>query len=76
MKVGVITTKQNVNFEADVVKYIGNDPESFGRNMFRVLREFDEEGIRVIISEGLEGIGLGLAVMNRLRKAASEIVGV
>ncbi len=75
-KIGVMTTKPNINLKADVVKYIGNDPESFGRNMFRVLREFDEEGVDVIISEGLEDIELGLAVMNRLRKAASEIVEV
>jgi len=34
------------------------------------LREFDLEGVDVIIAEGIPTQGLGLAVMNRLRKAS------
>ena len=39
-------------------------------NLFRLLREFDEENVDVIIAEGVPTEGLGLAVMNRLRKAS------
>jgi L-threonylcarbamoyladenylate synthase len=35
-----------------------------------LLREFDIENVDVIIAEGIPNEGLGLAVMNRLRKAA------
>jgi len=40
------------------------------RNLFRLLREFDAENVDVIIAEGVSTEGLGLAIMNRLRKAA------
>jgi L-threonylcarbamoyladenylate synthase len=39
-------------------------------NLFKLLREFDSENVDVIIAEGISPEGLGLAVMNRLRKAA------
>lgn len=75
-KVGVITTDESSEFDVDVTKCVGRDASAFGRNIFRVLRELDDEGVDIILSEGLEDIGLGLAVMNRLRKAASEIIVV
>jgi L-threonylcarbamoyladenylate synthase len=40
------------------------------KNLFKVLREFDAEGVKFVAAEGLEPVGIGLAVMNRLRKAA------
>ncbi|MEM0312995.1 MAG: Sua5 family C-terminal domain-containing protein, partial [Candidatus Bathyarchaeia archaeon] len=57
---------------ADVVKSIGSRGclEEVARNLFRLLREFDAEGVDVIIAEGVPADGLGLAVMNRLRKAS------
>ncbi|PTD94769.1 threonylcarbamoyl-AMP synthase, partial [archaeon SCG-AAA382B04] len=45
-------------------------PETVAENLFRILREFDDEGIDIILAEGLETAGIGLAIMNRLRKAA------
>ena len=38
--------------------------------MFDLLRWFDAQGTEVILAEGVDMVGLGLAVMNRLRKAA------
>ena len=38
--------------------------------LFHVLREFDEDKVDVIVSEGIAEEGIGLAVMNRLKKAA------
>jgi L-threonylcarbamoyladenylate synthase len=38
--------------------------------LFRLLREFNTERVDVIIAEGLPLEGLGLAIVNRLRKAA------
>lgn len=40
------------------------------RNVFKTLRRLDEEKIDLAIVEGFEEKGLGLAVMNRLRKAS------
>ncbi|GAF87137.1 unnamed protein product, partial [marine sediment metagenome] len=39
-------------------------------NLFAILRSFDKEGFKIIIAEGLEEHDLGLAIMERLRKAA------
>jgi len=44
------------------------------KNLFKVLRELDSIGANLAIIEGVEEKGLGLAVMNRLRKAAVKII--
>ncbi|MCD6446164.1 threonylcarbamoyl-AMP synthase [Candidatus Bathyarchaeota archaeon] len=73
MKVGVLATNQTVDcYRADVVKSLGerDDLKDVAKNLFKLLREFDFEGVDVIIAEGVSTRGLGLAVMNRLRKAS------
>lgn len=72
-RVGVLTTDENFDYyRADVVKSLGSrkNLKVIANNLFRLLREFDSEKVEVIIAEGLPLEGLGLAVMNRLRKAA------
>jgi L-threonylcarbamoyladenylate synthase len=72
-KVGVLATNETAGYyRADVVKSLGSrkDLRVIAKNLFRFLREFDLEGIDVIIAEGIPTEGLGLAVMNRLRKAS------
>ncbi len=73
-KLGVLCTDETVGSYAGVcvLKSLGSreDLASVARSLFRLLREFDEEGVDVIIAEGVSSEGLGLAVMNRLRKAA------
>ena len=72
-RVGVLSTDENKHlYRADVVKSLGsrNDPACMARKLFRLLREFDEEKVDVIIAEGVPMRHLGLAVMNRLRKAS------
>lgn len=39
-------------------------------NLYNALRSFDEQAVDVIYAEGITEQGLGLAVMNRLRKAS------
>ncbi len=72
-KVGVLATDESLRqYAADVVKSLGSrrDLATIGKNMFSSLREFDSDGVDVIIAEGVPAKGLGLAVMNRLRKAS------
>jgi len=42
------------------------------RSLFSALREVDSLGITLIVSEAFEEKGIGLAIMNRLRKASSS----
>lgn len=66
-RVGVMATEE---FEADEFYHLGRTVEDVAKNLFGALRELDRRGVDVIIAEGVEERGLGLAVMNRLRKAA------
>lgn len=73
-KVGILATDESVsNYDGDVLRSLGsrNNLAEVARNLFRLLREFDEENVDMIIAEGVPARGLGLAVMNRLRRAAS-----
>lgn len=72
-RIGVLASSESAGvYKADVVKCFGSrdDLAAFAKNLFRLLREFDLEGVDVILSEGVPAEGLGLAVMNRLRKAS------
>jgi len=72
-KVGVLATDETASYyRADVVKSLGSrsDLAVIANNLFRLLREFDLEGVNLIVAEGVPAKGLGLAVMNRLRKAS------
>lgn len=73
VKVGILATKETVSsYKADVIKSLGSRSclEEIAKNLFRLLREFDADGVDLIIAEGVPAEGLGLAVMNRLRKAS------
>ncbi|MDR6225499.1 L-threonylcarbamoyladenylate synthase [Desmospora profundinema] len=72
-KVGILTTEERrKRYRADWVLPCGrrSDPASVARNLYRVLRCFDELGAEWIVAEGFEGKGLYDSVMNRLSKAA------
>lgn len=74
---GVIATDATkAQYHATVVKSVGDrrrEAET-ARELYRVLREFDEEEVDVIYSEAFAEKGLGQAIMNRLLKAAGHRV--
>jgi L-threonylcarbamoyladenylate synthase len=59
---------------AERVIIIGNTPEAVAKRLFDALRWLDSQKLDVIIAEGLPEKGFGMAVMNRLRRAASRIL--
>ncbi|HHY46397.1 MAG TPA: threonylcarbamoyl-AMP synthase [Firmicutes bacterium] len=56
-----------------LVKSAGSrrDLSTVASRVFALLREFDRDGADIILVEGVPETGLGFAIMNRLRKAAS-----
>ncbi|KXJ96021.1 yrdC domain-containing protein [Microdochium bolleyi] len=53
---------------------IGEDTRSIAKGLFSALRELDRRGADIIFVEGtLDDEDIGAAVMNRLRKAASQV---
>jgi L-threonylcarbamoyladenylate synthase len=69
-RIGVMTVSKKHKYDCSMVKFIGDDLKDIAKNLFTALRSFDKKNIDVIIAEGVEEKGLGLAVMNRLRKAS------
>ena len=76
-KVGIIASNESVDqYTTGVVKCIGSrvNEKTVARNLYKVLREFDEEEIDYIYSEAFPEAGIGTAIMNRLGKAAGHHV--
>ncbi len=76
-RVGVIGTDATKNlYDAEIVKSVGSrdDEKTIAHELFKVLREFDDENIDVMFSESFDDSGIGQAIMNRLLKAAGHNV--
>lgn len=74
-KTGVIATDETIGcYTADVPRSVGKraDAGAAARMLYRILREFDDEGVELIYSESFDGAGISQAVMNRLLKAAGH----
>ena len=48
--------------------------EYYAKIIFSEFRRMDKEGMEIILVESVPEIGLGTGIMNRLKKAASEII--
>ncbi|NLL70874.1 MAG: threonylcarbamoyl-AMP synthase [Epulopiscium sp.] len=74
-KIGVMATDQTQSqYEGENVFVLSvgdrKQPETIASHLFDVLRQFDEEDIDVIYAEGVPEVQVGMAIMNRLVKAA------
>lgn len=71
----ILCTKQSESyFTGYNVIVIGDreKPETIAHNLFDAFRKCDELGVNLIVLEGIEEIGIGLAVMNRAHRAANK----
>lgn len=71
------TKKEYASFCAEkgiLLKVLGKreEPLSMTHNLFRILRDCDEEGVELILSEAYSEEGVGFALMNRMKKAAGQ----
>ena len=72
-KVGIMATDQTKDiYKGGTIISVGSRDklESVAANLFKVLRDFDEKGVDIILAETFDEKGLGQAIMNRLMKAA------
>lgn len=72
-KTGVLAY-ESAEYHAASVIYSGSDNRTYAKNLFRELREFDEKGIETVYAEFVYDDDYGLAVKNRLYKAAGNKV--
>lgn len=76
-RTGVICTEETKElYKADFVKSAGKreDEAKIARELYRILREFDDEKVEIMYSEAFDTAGMGQAIMNRLLKAAGHHV--
>lgn len=72
-KVGIMATDETKDsYKADIVLSVGarNDEIAIGASLFKILRKFDFLQADIVYSEVFAETGEGLAIMNRLNKAA------
>lgn len=78
--VGILTTKENSSkYPNGKVVILGeeNNLEEIASNLFNALREFNDLGVDIILAEAFNEEGIGVAIMNRLNKAAGyDIIDV
>ncbi len=73
LKTGVMATEETKDlYHADIILSLGSRerPEEIGANLFKFLRKFDYLGAERVYSEVFSEEGEGMAIMNRLNKAA------
>lgn len=80
LKVGVLASDETKSYYKDcVVLSLGSRTDSniIASNVFKRLREFDKLDVDIIYSEAFSEKSVGMAVMNRMKKAAgSNIIEV
>lgn len=72
-KVGILATEQTKdNYSYGFVVSSGDreNPQTIASSFFKLLRYFDEQGMDVILTEGVDKQGMGMAIMNRMVRAA------
>jgi L-threonylcarbamoyladenylate synthase len=82
IKVGIIQTYLDLTYSTHLITQksiflvnIGKleHPAEIAHNLFKTLRDMDERNIDIILIEGILEDYEGLAIMNRVRKAATKI---
>ncbi|UNC93978.1 L-threonylcarbamoyladenylate synthase [Candidatus Contubernalis alkaliaceticus] len=74
-RVGLLVTEENrAYFRAEAIEVLGfrSSPEEMASRLFDSLRRLDTAGVDLILAETFEKTGMGLALMNRLCRAAQN----
>jgi L-threonylcarbamoyladenylate synthase len=72
--IGIICTDETKDlYKEGLIISLGSrkDYNIIAHNLFHTIRLFDESNVDIILSEGVEESDLGIAIMNRMKKAAS-----
>jgi len=72
-KIGIICTEESYPmYRADIVKSMGSSDnlDAIASNLFKILRDFDNTDVDIILTEAVSEVEVGRAIMNRLLKAS------
>ncbi|WP_010246368.1 L-threonylcarbamoyladenylate synthase [Acetivibrio cellulolyticus] len=73
IKVGILATDETVHlYPESLAVSLGSrlSPGTIAANLFKALRDFDKTDVQMIFAESVDSSGIGLAIMNRMKKAA------
>ncbi|WP_194192506.1 L-threonylcarbamoyladenylate synthase [Clostridium chrysemydis] len=73
MKVGILISEENIDMYSEGEKIVlgsFNDLNKVASNLFEALRKCNDLNVDIILAEAFTEEGLGIAIMNRLNKAA------
>nr|WP_201777676.1 L-threonylcarbamoyladenylate synthase [Ornithinibacillus californiensis] len=74
-RVGVLANRNTLEkLNVSEAISLGESPEEVAANLYDGLRRFRQEDVDIILCDTYQEIGIGQAIMNRLRKAASRYV--
>jgi L-threonylcarbamoyladenylate synthase len=73
-KTAILSCTTDIQVAGAISRRLGKDQEQIAKNLFDAFREMNAQHVDLIIAECVTEEGLGLAIMNRLRKAAERIV--
>jgi len=74
LRVGIMCSMESRGaYQAPVILEYGSrdDLPGMAGDLFSTLRAFDRHAVDVVLVEGVPSVGIGMAIMNRLRRAAS-----
>ena len=66
----IVTKNSHLKYFKNAISY-GETLEEISHNIFKILRQVDSMNVKLVVIEGVEAEGLGLAIMNRLLRATS-----
>jgi L-threonylcarbamoyladenylate synthase len=75
-KIGVISFNLDLSYKSKniIIKNLKSDSKKFAKKLFFYFRFFDQKKVDLIIVQGIKEKKLGLAVMNRLKKATNKFL--
>lgn len=73
-KTAGVLAMYGADYDNAVILSAGESNREYAKNLFSALREFDNLGVEIVFAEFCEKDGYGLAVKNRLYKAAAQRV--
>ena len=73
-KTAGVLAMYGADYDDAVILTAGESNREYAKNLFSALREFDNLGVEIVFAEFCELDGYGLAVKNRLYKAAAQRV--
>lgn len=73
IKVGILATDETKHLYPEKLTIsLGSrlSPETIAANLFNAFRNYDKTDVKIIFAEAIDSSGIGLAIMNRMNKAA------